>query len=78
MSHVKLKFQYSTMNGEVIHERVVTVEVNLNPGDTRLAGISSWDKQRMFYYHGGPKPRKSATPYRVAFALVGYTIPVGN
>lgn len=78
MSHVRLRFRYSTLGGEVLHERVVTVEVNLKAGETRLVSVPSWDKQRMFYYHGGSQPRKPATPYRIAYALVGYDIPVGK
>ena len=78
MSHVRLRFRYSALDGATLHERDVTVEVNLKPGETRLVSITSWDKQRMFYYHGGPQPRKAATPYSIAFALLGYDIPVGN
>lgn len=78
MSHVRLRFRYSTLGGEVLHERVVPVEVNLKAGETRLVSVPSWDKQRMFYFHGGSQPRKPATPYRIAYALVGYDIPVGK
>lgn len=78
MSHVRLRFRYSSLSGELLNERKVTVEVNLRPGETRLVSVPSWDKQRMFYYHAGPKPRKAATPYQISFALDGYDIPVGK
>lgn len=77
ISHVRLLLRYSLMNGEMLHERVATVEVDLKPRETRLVAIKTFDVQRLFYYYAGPKPRKSATPFKVAFRLVGYDIPVG-
>lgn len=77
ISHVRLLLRYSLMNGEMLHERVATVEVDLKPRETRLVAIKTFDLQRLFYYYAGPKPRKSATPFKVAFRLVGYDIPVG-
>ena len=77
ISHVRLLLRYSLMNGEMLHERLATVEVDLKPCETRLVAIKTFDVQRLFYYYAGPKPRKSATPFKVAFRLVGYDIPVG-
>ena len=78
ISHIRLLMRYSLMNGEMLHERIATVEVDLKPGETRLVAIKTFDVQRLFYYYAGPKPRKSATPFKVAFRLVGYDIPVGR
>ncbi len=78
MAHVTLLMRYTTVGGAMLHERTVTVPVSLAPGASQLVSIASWDKQRLFYYHAGPRPRKSATPYRVAFRLLGYDIPVGQ
>ncbi|MBQ9584413.1 MAG: hypothetical protein IJR20_00255 [Muribaculaceae bacterium] len=78
ISHVRLLMRYSQMNGEMLHERIATVEVDLKPKETRLVSIKTFDVQRLFYYYAGPKPRKSATPFKVAFRLVGYDIPVGR
>lgn len=77
ISHVRLLLRYSLMTGEMLHERLATVEVDLKPRETRLVAIKTFDLQRLFYYYAGPKPRKSATPFKVAFRLVGYDIPVG-
>ena len=77
ISHIRLLMRYSQMNGEMLHERTATVEVDLRPGETRLVAIKTFDVQRLFYYYDGPKPRKSATPFKVAFRLIGYDIPVG-
>lgn len=78
ISHVRLLMRYSQMNGEMLHERIATVEVDLKPRETRLVTVKTFDVQRLFYYYAGPKPRKSATPFKVAFRLVGYDIPVGK
>lgn len=78
MSAVRLLLRYTTMDGEMLTQRAVTVPVSLLPGETKLVSVKSFDVQRLFYYYAGPKPRKQATPFKVAFRLTGYDIPVGN
>lgn len=78
ISHVTLLLRYTTLTGTMLHERTVTVPVKLRAGESQLVSIRSWDVQRLFYYYAGPKPRKTATPYKVAFRLTGYDIPVGR
>ena len=78
MSAVRLLLRYTTMQGEMLTQRSVTVPVSLKPGETKLVSVKSFDVQRLFYYYAGPQPRKQATPFKVAFRLTGYDIPVGN
>ena len=78
LSAVRLLFRYTTMSGEMLTQRAVTVPVSLKPGETKMVSVKSFDVQRLFYYYAGPKPRKAATPFQVAFRLTGYDIPVGN
>ena len=78
ISHVRLLMRYSSLQDEVLHEREVEVPVSLKPGETQLVAVRSFDVQRLFYYYGGPQPRKVATPFKVAFRLLGYDIPVGK
>jgi len=78
MSAVRLLLRYTTMRGEMLTQRAVTVPVSLKPGESKLVSVKSFDVQRLFYYYAGPKPRKAATPFQVAFRLTGYDIPVGN
>ena len=78
MSAVRLMLRYSTMQGELLTQRTVTVPVSLKPGETKLVEVKSFDVQRLFYYYAGPQPRKQATPFQVAYRLTGYDIPVGN
>ena len=78
MSAVRLLMRYTTMSGEMLTQRTVTVPVSLKPGETRVVSIKSFDVQRLFYYYAGPQPRKQATPFKVAYRLTGYDIPVGH
>lgn len=78
ISSVRLFFRYTTLTGQLIHERTVSVPVSLKPGETQMASVRTFDVQRLFYYYAGPKPRKEATPFKVAYRLVGYDIPVGK
>lgn len=78
MSAVRLLLRYTTMSGEMLTQRVVNIPVNLMPGETKVVSVKSFDVQRLFYFYAGPKPRKQATPFKVAFRLVGYDVPVGN
>ena len=78
MSAVRLLLRYTTMDGEMLTQRIVNIPVKLKPGETKLVSVKSFDVQRLFYFYAGPKPRKQATPFKVAFRLVGYDVPVGN
>ena len=78
MSAVRLLLRYTTMQGEMLTQRTVTVPVSLKPGETKLVEVKSFDVQRLFYYYAGPQPRKQATPVKVAFRLTGYDVPVGH
>jgi len=78
MSAVRLLLRYTTMTGELLTQRQVNVPVSLKPGETRLVEVKSFDVQRLFYYYAGPQPRKQATPFKVAYRLTGYDVPVGN
>lgn len=78
MSAVRLLLRYTTMNGEMLTQRTVNIPVNLKPGECKLVEVKSFDVQRLFYFYAGPHPRKQATPFKVAYRLTGYDIPVGN
>ncbi len=78
ISQIKIRMRYTAIDGKLLHERVATVDVTLNPGETQLVAIRSWDVHRLFYYYAGAKPRKSASPYKTAYRLIGYSIPVGE
>ena len=75
---VRLQMRYSALDGSMLHERVATVDADLKSGESRLVTVSTFDVQRLFYYYAGPKPRKRATPFKVSYRLLGYSIPVGR
>lgn len=78
LSAVRLLMRYTSLSGQMLHERQVTVPVRLKPGETQLVSVKTFDIQRQFYYYLNTKPRKQATPFRVAYRLVGYDIAVGG
>lgn len=78
ISSIRLLLRYTSLAGQTLHERQVTIAVNLMPGDTRLVSVKTFDIQRQFYYYLNAKPRTSATPFKVAYRLIGYDIPVGQ
>lgn len=78
ISAIRILLRYSTLNGTALTEREVSIPVDLQPEQSKMVTIPSFDKQRAFYFHAGPRPRKSATPFQVAFRLLGYDIPVGK
>lgn len=77
ISAIRITLRYTTIGGDMIHERTIAVPIMLNPGETQLATVKTFDTQRQFYYYAGQKPRKAATPFQVAYRLMGYDIPVG-
>ena len=43
MSAVRLLLRYTTMKGELLTQRTVTVPVSLKPGETKLVEVKSFD-----------------------------------
>ncbi len=72
LSGITLQIQYLDMKGRQLHSRLVTVDVTVPPGETRMGRFASWDKQKVWYYYlSDPvRTRMQATPYRVAILPV--------
>ncbi|MGN0213638.1 MAG: hypothetical protein ACI4AH_02385 [Muribaculaceae bacterium] len=75
VGHVTITFLYTDINGKMLHKRTETVECNLANGETGIAKIRSFDRST-FYYYAGPKPRKSATPYKLKVHIESYEVVV--
>lgn len=76
LAEVSLTIEYRDMNGRQLHQRTEAVKLSLPPGSTRMARISSWDKQKVWYYYLTVPTRTrnyQSTPYRVAITP-GYGI----
>ena len=79
ISNLKILLRYYTVNDHrMLHQREVTIGQEFKPGETRQVSVTAWDRQHLFYFYAGPKPRKSSTPYSVAYRLNGYGIMVGK
>ncbi len=73
LSQVGLTIEYRDMSGRQLHQRTETVKLSLPPSSTRMARISSWDKQKVWYYYLTVPTRTrnyQSTPYRVTITPV--------
>lgn len=73
IGHVTITFVYTDMKGVMLHSRTETIACNLAKGATTMAKISSFDTKRLYYY-AGPKPRRSATPYKLKVRIESYEV----
>ena len=64
MSAVRLLLRYTTMSGEMLTQRTVTVPVSLKPGETKLVSVKTFDVQRLFYYYAVPSRASRPRPSR--------------
>lgn len=76
ISRVRMQMRYTDTSGNMIHQRDVNVACELGNGETKQVSVSSFDKQRLYYYYAGDKPRKKATPFVVKVRILGYDVPV--
>lgn len=75
ISRIVLRIRYLRADtDELIHERAVTLEVDLPAGATRQVTTKSFDRQRAYYYYASPRQRKAATAFKVAFRVERYDI----
>ena len=67
---VGIRITYLDLQNRMMHVRDAEAECDVPDGETRLAAIPTWDRQRTFYYYLGPEPRRVATPYKVNISLL--------
>lgn len=61
---------YKDMENRMLHRRQERVYQHVPAGETRCAGIPTWDRQNNFYYHLSRKgSRSAASAYRVAIRV---------
>ncbi len=75
LSNIAITIRYLDMQGRELHQRTETIKMELPAGATRMARISSWDRQKVWYYYltEPTRTRGQATPYRVSIKPL-YTI----
>lgn len=71
ISRLCLKIVYKDMSGRIYDSRHLTVDTDIQSGQTRRVDVESWDKQKSFYYYRSTVPRvERATPYKVNISLI--------
>lgn len=66
---INITFNYFDNQNRQLHQVTKTINCSIPPGETRQLSISSWDKQKAFYYYRSPQPRRQATPYSVTYNI---------
>ena len=65
----EIEITYFDMQHRQLHQRLVQVECEIPPGETRRVDVKSWDTQKAFYFHQSAAPRRQATPFDVRLRL---------
>lgn len=66
---INITFNYFDRKNRQLHSASHTIECSIPPGETRQLSVSSWDKQKSFFYYRSAKPRRKATPYSVTHTI---------
>lgn len=74
MTGVTLYVEYLTPDGRQLHKRFVRLVCNIPPGETRMAELQSWDRQRSFHYVKSESGKGKSSPFTVTFDPVAYYI----
>lgn len=71
ISAINITIDYLDKYGRMLHQRTVTLPVDIPAGETRKADFASWDSQRTFYFHQSPPARTHTRcyPYSVKCRL---------
>lgn len=67
-----LYLEYLDMEGKQLHKKFVKLTCVIPPGETRIANIPSWDKQKRFHYIKSEASKKGGLPFRVVFDPVAF------
>ena len=72
MSGITMYVEYLTLDGRQLHNRFVRLVCNIPPGETRMADIKSWDKQKSFYFEKSAASKRQGMPYTVVFDPISF------
>lgn len=61
-----LHIRYDDLSHRELHQRDVTIPLNIPPHSTRQVTFRAWDINHDFYYRGNRRPPVRATPYDIA------------
>lgn len=74
ISAVKVRIYYKDMKGRMLHSRDISKKCHVKKGETRKLDVSTWDKQKSYYYYLSNEPRRVSTPYQVDMEALAYWI----
>lgn len=72
LSGINLYIEYTTLDGRQLHKRFVKLSCNIPAGETRMADIPTWDKQKSFFFEKSAPSKRVGTPFRVIFDPVAF------
>ena len=67
---LKLQLNYFDMKDRQLHQRDVTLRVDLPAGQTRRVDFRTWDRQHAFHYHLSPPSRRATSPYKITVKIL--------
>lgn len=73
LSLIEVEISYYNSAGKLIHRRTVELSQEFPANETRKVDISSWDKQKSFYYINSVPSTKGSSPYTVKFKVLSFT-----
>lgn len=74
ISGIKVRIYYKDMKGRMLHSRDVSKKCNVRSGETQKLDVSTWDKQKSYYYYLSNEPRRVSTPYQVDIQPLAFWI----
>ncbi|MDE7180207.1 MAG: hypothetical protein K2N88_03300 [Muribaculaceae bacterium] len=73
LTGISLYIDYRMPDGRQLHKRYYSLRCAVPPGETRMAEIPSWDRQKSFVYErSADSPKRPGTPFTVTFDPVAY------
>lgn len=66
---INITFNYFDSQKRQLHSATRNIACLIPAGETRQLSISSWDRQKAFFYYRSPQPRRQATPYSVTHSI---------
>ncbi|MDE7381250.1 MAG: hypothetical protein K2N03_03880, partial [Muribaculaceae bacterium] len=74
ISGITLDINYLTPDNRQLHKRTEEIILYIPAGETRMAEIKSWDKQKSFHYIKSQPSRKPSSPYKVTITPLSVLI----
>ena len=76
LSRLMLRFTYKMPSGELLHDETYDVVCDIPSGATRHLSIRSFDRRHALFYHKSPRPKRSGTPFTLAYRILRYDVAV--